>query len=79
MGVSAEVAVLPFTLYMLGLAFRSMLLAPLSEYFGRTPVYLSTYLISTLFLLGTPIMPTIVGFMILRFIVGFFCSVVIGA
>ncbi|KUJ16879.1 MFS multidrug transporter-like protein [Mollisia scopiformis] len=73
-GTSAEVAVLPLTLYVLGLAIGPMLLAPLSEYFGRTPVYLSMFLISALFLLGTAVVPTITGFMILRFITGFFCS-----
>lgn len=78
-GVSAEVSVLPLTLYVLGLAVGPMLLAPLSEYFGRTPVYLLTFLISTLFLLGTAVVPTISGFMILRFITGFFCSASIGA
>jgi len=51
-GTSSEVAVLPLTLYVIGLAFGSMILAPLSEYYGRTPVYLVSFLGTALFLMA---------------------------
>lgn len=77
-GTSAEIAVLPLSLYVIGLAFGPMMLAPLSEYYGRTPVYLSTFFITTLFLMATALVPTLAGFMIIRVITGFFCSASIG-
>lgn len=41
--VSAEVATLGLSMYILGFALGPMLLAPLSEYFGRSPVYISSW------------------------------------
>lgn len=73
-GTSTEVAVLPLTLYVIGLAIRPMLLVPLSEYFGRSPVYLVNLLLTCLFLMATVLVPTTGGFLILRFITGFFSS-----
>lgn len=51
-----------------------MLLAPLSEYYGRTPVYLANFFITTLLLIGTALVDDVPGFIILRFITGFFAS-----
>ncbi|APA07137.1 hypothetical protein sscle_02g019070 [Sclerotinia sclerotiorum 1980 UF-70] len=73
-GTSAEVATLPLVIYVLGLGFGPMLLAPLSEYYGRTPVYLANFFITTLLLLGTALVDNLPGFVVLRFITGFFAS-----
>ena len=40
--VSHEVAILGFSLYVVGIVFGSTLGAPLSELFGRRPVYLAS-------------------------------------
>ncbi|TGO38781.1 hypothetical protein BHYA_0067g00110 [Botrytis hyacinthi] len=73
-GTSAEIATLPLVCYVLGLGFGPMLLAPLSEYYGRTPVYLANFFITTLLLIGTALVDDVPGFIILRFITGFFAS-----
>jgi MFS family permease len=75
---SSEIAVLPLTLYVIGLAFGSMIFAPLSEYYGRTPVYLVSFLGTALWLMATALVESVAGFMILRFITGLFCSASIG-
>ncbi|KAA8576240.1 hypothetical protein EYC84_006388 [Monilinia fructicola] len=73
-GTSSEVATLPLVIYVIGLGFGPMLLAPLSEYYGRTPVYLANFFITTILLLGTALVDNVPGFIILRFITGFFAS-----
>ena len=76
-GTSREVAALPIALYVFGLAFGPMTLAPLSEYYGRTPIYLVSLFVSMLFMMATALVPTASGFIILRFFSGFFCSAAI--
>ena len=76
--VSAEVALLGLSLYVLGLAFGPMSLAPLSEYFGRSPIYITSYGIFLLFLMATALVQTLGGFLVLRLISGLFSSVTIG-
>lgn len=72
---SDEVATLPLVIYVIGLGFGPMLLAPLSEYYGRTPVYLANFFTTTILLLGTALVDhNAAGFMVLRFITGFFAS-----
>ena len=78
-GVSSEVATLGLSLTVLGFALGPMTLAPLSEYFGRSPVYISVYGVFLLFLLGTALVQDLAGFLILRLLAGLFCSVTIGA
>ena len=41
-GVAREKAILPLSMYTLGVGFGPLLAAPLSEVFGRRPIYLST-------------------------------------
>lgn len=55
-----------------------MSLAPLSEYFGRSPIYIVSYGIYLLFLLGTALVQNLGGFLVLRFLSGAFASVTIG-
>ncbi|KAK5169351.1 uncharacterized protein LTR77_005326 [Saxophila tyrrhenica] len=75
--VSAEVGVLGLSLYVLGLAFGPMTLAPLSEYYGRTVMYVVPYGIFLLFLLGTALVRNLGGFLVLRILSGLFSSVTI--
>lgn len=77
-GVSTEVATLGLSLTVLGFALGPMTLAPLSEYFGRSPVYIGVYGVFLLFLLGTALVQSLGGFLVLRLFAGLFCSVTIG-
>jgi len=42
-GVSAEVSTLGLAMYVLGFAVGPLVLAPLSEYYGRSPIYFVAY------------------------------------
>jgi MFS family permease len=64
-GVSAEVGTLGLSLYVLGLAIGPMSLAPLSEYFGRSPIYITSYGIFLLYLVGTALVKNLGGFLAL--------------
>ncbi|KAJ9650176.1 hypothetical protein H2198_010512 [Neophaeococcomyces mojaviensis] len=75
--VSSEVGVLGLSLYVLGLAFGPMTLAPLSEYYGRTMLYLVPYGIYLLFLLGTALVHNLGGFLVLRILSGYCSSVTV--
>ncbi|KAM0312368.1 hypothetical protein ACHAO8_006370 [Botrytis cinerea] len=75
--VSSEVGVLGLSLYILGLALGPMTLAPLSEYYGRSYLYVIPYGTFLLFLLGTALVQNIEGFLVLRFLSGLFASVTI--
>lgn len=61
----------------LGFALGPMKLAALSEYFGRLPIYITSYRIYLLFMLGTAFVQSIAGFLILRFLSGWFPAVTI--
>jgi MFS family permease len=76
-GVSAHVATLGLSLYVLGLAFGPMTLAPLSEYYGRRPVYIVSYGIFLILLLATSHVEKLAPFLVLRFFSGYFSSTTI--
>lgn len=78
MGVSTEVSTLGLSLTVIGFALGPMTLAPLSEYFGRRPIYVVSYGISLLFLMASALVPNLGGFLVLRFLTGLFSSVTIG-
>jgi hypothetical protein len=71
-GSFTEVAVLLLTFYVIGLALGPMNVATLCEYYGKIPVYLSTFPITDLFFMVTVLVLIEIEFMILRFITGFF-------
>ncbi|KAF2658354.1 MFS general substrate transporter [Lophiostoma macrostomum CBS 122681] len=77
MHVSSEVATLGLSMYVLGLAFGPMSLAPLSEYYGRRPVYVVSYGIFLLILLASTFSHSVPVFMVLRVLSGYFSSVTI--
>lgn len=72
--VSSEVSLLPYVLYVLGLAFGPMLSAPCSEAFGRRMVYLTGIPLFALFTLGSGFANNITALCILRFLSGIFGS-----
>jgi MFS family permease len=79
--VSETVALLPFSLYVLGHAFGPVLAAPLSEKFGRTSTYLISFPIFALFILGAGCSQTIGSLITCRLFAGLFASppLVVGA
>lgn len=76
-GVSSTVAILPLSLYVLGLAFGPVLAAPISETRGRRVVYLVSLPIAALFTLGAGFSQSIAALAITRFFAGFFGSPVL--
>lgn len=73
-GVSAEVALLPYVFYVLGLACGPLLAAPMSETFGRRAVYLIAIPIFALFILGSGFSQSIASLTVCRFFAGVFGS-----
>lgn len=61
-------------MYILGFAIGPMFLAPLSEYFGRSPVYISTWFVLVVLHIGLALAPNIGTIIAIRFIAGFFGS-----
>ena len=76
-GVSHQVGTLGLSMFVLGLAFGPMTLAPLSEYYGRSPVYIISYAIYLLLIVGTALVQNVGGFLALRALSAFFASVTI--
>ncbi|KAJ5706566.1 hypothetical protein N7488_006367 [Penicillium malachiteum] len=69
-GVSEEVTTLALSLYVLGYAIGPVLLAPLSEYFGRQPVYVVSWFLLFIFQLPLALAPNIGTILVCRFIAG---------
>lgn len=72
--VSTTVALLPVSLYNVGMAFGPMIASPLSETFGRQAVYLVVCPIFALFVLGSGFSQNIASLCICRFFAGTFAS-----
>lgn len=51
-----------------------MFLAPLSEFFGRSPVYISTWFVLVVLHIGLALAPNIGTIIVIRFLAGFFGS-----
>ena len=73
-GVSDEVAILPLSLYNLGMAFGPLVGAPLSETFGRKAVFLTTTPVFALFTLGAGFSQGPASLISCRFFAGVFAS-----
>jgi len=69
-GVSSEVVTVGLSMYILGFAIGPLLLAPLSEYFGRSPVYVGSWFILFIFQLPLALAPNIGTIIVCRFIAG---------
>lgn len=64
------VALLGLTTYLLGFAAGSLLWAPLSETYGRRPVYIATLIPATLFVIGCALSKNAAAMLITRFFAG---------
>lgn len=73
-GVSKEVALLPFSLYLLGLSFGPVIAGPMSETFGRRYVYITGLPIFAFFTLGAGFSQDITSLIVCRFFAGLFSS-----
>ncbi|CAG7916157.1 unnamed protein product [Penicillium olsonii] len=68
--ISSTLALLPFTLYVYGLAFGPAVSAPLSETFGRRFIYVFVTPIALLFILGASFAKNIAALAICRLLAG---------
>lgn len=59
-----------FTIYIFGLAVGPLVLAPLSEFFGRNPVYIVSWAILVIFQIPVALAPNIATVIVCRFIQG---------
>lgn len=73
-GVGSEVATLGLSLYVLGFAIGPPIVAPLSEQFGRRPIYLVCWTLWVLMSFPIAFSPSIEGVIICRFLAGLFAS-----
>ncbi|OGE54732.1 hypothetical protein PENARI_c005G00818 [Penicillium arizonense] len=67
---STVVSTLTVTLYVLGIAIGPMFTSPLSEMYGRVPVYHAATTIFVAFIIGNALSKTTAQFMVFRFISG---------
>lgn len=61
-------------MYILGFAIGPMFLAPLSEFYGRSPVYILTWFVLVVLQIGLALAPNIGTIIVIRFLAGFFGS-----
>ncbi|XXH05708.1 hypothetical protein Hte_012143 [Hypoxylon texense] len=70
-GIATDIlTTLTITIYVLGLALGPMFISPLSEVYGRLPVYHGAVLVFLAFVIGTAFSQTTAQFMVFRFISG---------
>ena len=72
--MSTEVVTLDLSLYVLGFALGPLLLAPLSEYYGRNPVYIASWGLLVIFQIPLAVAPNIATIIVCRFLQGCFGS-----
>ncbi|ORY78951.1 major facilitator superfamily domain-containing protein [Protomyces lactucae-debilis] len=73
-GVSQEVGSLVITVYLLGYVFGPLLWGPLSEFYGRRPLFLLTFTLYLCFTFLCAFTPNYAGLLIGRFLTGTFAS-----
>ncbi|CAI5755929.1 unnamed protein product [Candida verbasci] len=71
---SQELCLSGLTFYLIGLAIGPAVAAPLSEVFGRKPLYVLSWPIAMLFIMGVGLAKNIETILVLRFFCGFFSS-----
>lgn len=71
---SQELCLSGLTFYLVGLALGPTLAAPLSEVYGRKPIYIFSLPIAMLFTMGVGLSKNIGSILVLRFFCGFFSS-----
>ena len=70
-GNSRIVATLGLSLFVFGLGLSPMVLAPLSEFYGRRPIYVWSYIFFTIWLIPCAVSQNIQTMLIARFLDGF--------
>nr|KAK5443221.1 hypothetical protein LTR18_005899 [Exophiala xenobiotica] len=70
-GNSRIVATLGLTLFVFGLGLSPMILGPLSEFYGRRPIYIYAYIFFTIWLIPCALAKNIQTMLIVRFLDGF--------
>ncbi|KAL6713849.1 hypothetical protein ACLMJK_008343 [Lecanora helva] len=71
-GVKMQVAILGFSLYFIGIAFAPLITPHLSERYGRQAVYLASFPMFSLFVLGSSFSHSFGALAVCRFFAGFF-------
>lgn len=74
-GITEQVALLGQSLFVVGLAIAPLVLAPLSEYYGRNPVYAVSIFVTAIFQIPAAYQTNIQTLLIARFIAGCAASV----
>ena len=69
-GVSRTVGLLGITVFTFGFAIAPMALAPLSEVYGRSPIYFTTYGLFVIMFIPQALSPNITGLLLSRFFAG---------
>ncbi|KAL0569549.1 hypothetical protein V5O48_012412 [Marasmius crinis-equi] len=73
-GMSREVAILVMSLFVAGYCVGPLLWGPLSEEFGRRPVFLVGFFVYTMFQIGTALSQNTATVLVLRFLGGTFAA-----
>lgn len=73
-GISEELAVAGLSLYVFGFAVGPMVVAPLSEAFGRRNIYVVCWALFVLLQFGVAFAPNVPVLFVFRFLTGFFSS-----
>ncbi|KAK4981356.1 hypothetical protein LTR66_010052 [Elasticomyces elasticus] len=76
-GVSKSIGILGVTTYLLGMAVGSVILAPLSEMYGRRPIYIIALGLFTLLLLPCALAPNVEAILVTRFFGAFAASAMV--
>lgn len=72
--ISSEVGTVGLSMYILGFAVGPLMLAPMSEYFGRNPVYVLSWLLLVIFQVPLALAPNVATVIACRLLQGFFGS-----
>lgn len=74
-GVNTELSVMGQSMFILGIAIGPMFLAPLSEVYGRQPVYTTGIFLFSILQIPAALSPTYAGLIIARFLAGCFAGI----
>lgn len=72
--VSSEIGTVGLSMYILGFAVGPLMLAPLSEYFGRNPIYMLSWFLLVIFQIPLALAPNVATVIACRLLQGFFGS-----
>src|SRR4051812_37238461 len=71
LGNSRIVSILGLSLFVLGISFGPMALGPLSEFYGRRPIYVISWTIYVIFIIPQAVAKNIGVILVFRFLDGF--------